>query len=66
MTASCQRCGSTYDHRREAAGYILCLPCGDWYAKQVKFAVVPLHKGAYTVAPDAQFIRELNPKFTHR
>ena len=64
MTPTCQRCGNQYDQRRHDAGYILCLPCGEWHAKQVTHTIVPLHKSSYTVAPNAQFVRELNPKIT--
>lgn len=63
MTASCQRCGSTYDQRRQQAGYVLCLPCGEGYATTwVKHTVVPLHKSNYIVTTDRNDLVGINNK----
>lgn len=61
-TKPCPRCGDGVDIRRVAAGYPVCMECGDEMAASVRWCVVPLNKSNYTVITDPSELRGLNPK----
>jgi len=60
--ADCISCGDTYPPRRAELGYNTCLACGDFAAREVKWTVVPMHKGSHVVVTNPDELRQLNPK----
>ena len=58
----CRMCGDDVASRRASLGYVLCLPCGEKQAKQVRHCIVPLNKSNYVVVSDPSLLRQLNPK----
>jgi ribosomal protein L37AE/L43A len=58
----CRNCGDNIDTRRWALGYKFCLVCGDEYAKQKKFCVVPMHKSNYVAVFDKEMLVGANNK----
>lgn len=69
--ATCIECDSTYDDRRFANGYEICLECGEKSA-QIKAAylrkcLAPLYpKGAYQLVTDVETARNINSRFTKK
>lgn len=58
----CRNCGDDIAHERWALGYKFCLACGDEYAKQKKFCVVPMHKSNYVLITDKNLLTGVNTK----
>lgn len=58
----CRNCGDDIAHERWALGYKFCLSCGDEYAKQKKFCVVPMHKSNYVLITDKNLLTGVNTK----
>lgn len=52
----CAKCGETIPKPRADLGYILCMPCGERYARNVKHTIVPMHKSNYTVVTDRSLL----------
>ncbi len=62
----CDRCGQEYNPARRAAGYLLCLVCGesDAQIKRRSWTVAPLNKSNYILVTDPTILSQLNPKRT--
>ena len=60
----CRECGDLFPAARAKLGYTSCLECGDWQAKQVSWAVVPLNKSNYVPVTNLAELAMLNPKRT--
>ena len=58
----CRNCGDEISTKRWALGYKFCLACGDEYAKQKKFCVVPMHKSNYVLITDKDLLTGVNNK----
>ena len=56
----CRNCGDEIATKRWALGYKFCLACGDEYAKQKKFCVVPMHKSNYVLITDKDLLTGVN------
>lgn len=62
MKPLCIACGDVFSAARRAAGYQLCLPCGEQQARRVKHTVAPLHKSNYMLISDRDDLVGLNNK----
>lgn len=62
MKPLCVACGDVFSAARRAAGYQLCLPCGEQQARRVKHTVAPLHKSNYMLISDRDDLVGLNNK----
>lgn len=62
MKPLCIACGDVFSAARRAAGYQLCLPCGEQQARRVKHTVAPLHKSNYMFISDRDDLVGLNNK----
>ena len=62
FTPQCRLCGSSYDERRFAIGYVFCIPCGDEVAHSVKRTVVPMHKSNYMMVTNRDDLIGINNK----
>ena len=64
MKPICRTCGDTYAPRRQAAGYAICLPCGEDAARTERrsWCVAPMHKSNYMLMTDRADLRGLNNK----
>jgi hypothetical protein len=60
--ALCVDCNEEYSDRRRQLGYPTCLPCGDYHAREVKRAVVPMSKSNYVLITNPTELKQLNPK----
>lgn len=58
----CVRCGDGVPDKRYALGFVTCLKCGEYEAKQVRHCVVPMNKSNYIVVSDIIVLSQLNPK----
>lgn len=58
----CRWCGGEYSAGRALLGFVTCLECGEYEARQVKHCVVPLNKSNYVVVTDHTLLKQLNPK----
>ena len=56
------RCGEEIPQGRADLGYFVCLKCGDKFAKERKFAVVPMHKSNYVVMTNKSDLQGINNK----
>jgi ribosomal protein L37AE/L43A len=63
-TAVCVHCSNNYPSRRLAAGYKVCMDCGDKAATQARksWTVAPMHKSNYTLITDRKDLIGLNNK----
>lgn len=70
MKPICRVCGDTYSPRRQAAGYAICLPCGEDAARAERagWCVIQEYgKGGYqfvTSSAATRTLRETNQKHT--
>jgi hypothetical protein len=55
----CAKCGGDVPKPRASLGYILCMPCGEKYARNVKHTIVPMHKSNYMVVSDRSLLSQL-------
>lgn len=64
MDTQCAECGEDYPRERLAAGYSVCLACGEKAAKTArsKWTVAPLHKSNYILITDKDDLVGLNNK----
>lgn len=62
MKPICVSCGDTFSAARRAAGYHLCLPCGEQQARGVRHCVAPLHKSNYLFISNPKDLIGLNNK----
>jgi hypothetical protein len=64
MKPICRTCGDTYSSRRQAAGYTLCLPCGEDAARAERrsWCVAPMHKSNYMLMTDRADLLGINNK----
>lgn len=60
--ANCISCGDTFPPKRQALGYNTCLSCGDFAAREVKWASVPMNKSNYVLVTNLEELKQLNPK----
>lgn len=60
MKPLCVSCGETFSAARRAAGYHLCMDCGEQRARSVKHCVVPLPKSNYILVTDPSLLKGLN------
>jgi transcription elongation factor Elf1 len=61
---TCNNCGDEVAMGRAQLGYAVCLPCGDYTARQVKRTVAPLNKSNYMLISNLEELKQLNPKRT--
>ncbi len=56
------KCGEEIPEGRVKLGYQTCLECGDSeaYERRQSWTVVPLHKSAYQLLPNADELKGLN------
>ena len=59
---TCIKCGDEFPAGRRALGYTVCLPCGDYAARQVRHCVAPLSKSNYVMITNYAELAQLNPK----
>jgi ribosomal protein L37AE/L43A len=64
FTPQCKLCGDTYDAKRLAIGYAVCLPCGDEIADMAnkKRTIAPMHKSNYMLITNRADLIGLNNK----
>ena len=64
-TINC-KCGNPINPKRIAAGYFMCLECGEQRAKhqRLSWCIAPLNKSNYILITDMQHLKQLNPKRT--
>lgn len=64
MKPLCKSCGEPFSHKRRAAGYILCMPCGEKQAMALakSHCVVPMHKSNYMYISDPELLKGINNK----
>lgn len=62
MKPICSRCGENYSARRAAAGYFLCLPCGEDEARGRRHTIAPLHKSNYMLITNLDDLKGINNK----
>ena len=64
-TINC-KCGNPINPKRIAAGYFMCLECGEQRAKEARmgWCIAPLNKSNYILITDPQHLKQLNPKRT--
>ena len=60
----CRICGDDLNPNRAALGYSLCLFCGEEQARQTKHTIAPMNKSNYYHIPNAELLKQLNPKRT--
>ena len=60
------KCGNPINPKRIAAGYFVCLDCGEARAKEARlgWCIAPLNKSNYILITDMQHLKQLNPKRT--
>lgn len=58
----CSRCDGDIHPHRAALGFDVCLPCGEYLARQRKHCTVPLHKSNYIVITDKRELVGINNK----
>jgi ribosomal protein L37AE/L43A len=58
----CEKCGEAVESRRWAAGFHLCMTCGEREARKVKHCIVPMHKSNYVVITDKRDLMGINNK----
>ena len=56
----CGECTGTVLHARWNLGYRTCLDCGEQEARQVKHTIAPLHKQAYEVISNPDWLKQMN------
>ena len=62
------KCGNPINPNRIAAGYFICLECGEAKAKEARTSwciSIPYSKGAYQLITDTNDMKQTNPKRTH-
>ena len=67
MLENC-KCGNPINPKRVAAGYYVCLECGEARAKEARMGwciSIPYNKGAYQLITDPKDMQSTNPKRTH-
>ena len=62
MKPLCVSCGETFSAARRAAGYHLCMDCGEQRARSVRHCVAPLHKSNYILVSNKSDLIGLNNK----
>ena len=64
MKPICHQCGDTYSTRRQAAGYKLCLTCGEEAARleRASWCIAPMHKSNYMLMTDRADLLGINNK----
>jgi hypothetical protein len=62
--ATCTRCGDPVGDGRSALGYTICLPCGDYKAREARrcWTIAPMHKSNYTLVTSRDMLAGLNNK----
>ena len=60
------KCGNPINPNRIAAGYFICLECGEAKAKEARtsWCIAPLNKSNYILITDPNDLKGLNPKRT--
>ncbi len=56
----CAQCSADFSPLRAAAGYVLCLSCGEKDARRRKHTIVPVPKSNYIVVTDPALLIGLN------
>jgi ribosomal protein L37AE/L43A len=62
MKPLCRTCGEPFAKARHAAGYRVCLLCGEEQARAVKHTIVPMHKSNYVVMTNRLDLQGINNK----
>ena len=58
----CVKCREAVESRRWAAGFHLCMSCGEAEAKRVVRTVVPMHKSNYILVTNREDLKGINNK----
>jgi len=62
----CGECTGNVPSARWKLGYKTCLDCGEAQARQKKYTIAPLHKQAYEVIPNPDWLKQINKGGTTR
>lgn len=67
MKPRCHVCGDTFSPKRKAAGYKVCLWCGEEQAMQERklWCVAPMHKSNYQLITNPADLKAINPKYNN-